>query len=315
MEWQSLAALIVYLSLLIRAYRHGAKDMFNLKKAGPVIVAFSLALSVPAVAANDDAAHALESSVASRSADDRARDSARHPAQTLRFFRVEPGMSVAEALPGGGWYTRVLAPYLGTKGTIAGVNYSNNIWPLFGFMDDTAIATRIAATEQFPQMVADITDNGISARGFTFAAIPEDMRNSVDRVLVIRALHNLNRFESAAGTRSQALAAINAMLKEDGMVGVVQHRAPESASTPSTDGRRGYLKQSEVIAAFENAGFELLATSELNANPKDQPKPEDIVWRLPPSLSSTGDNPEGRAAMEAIGESDRMTLLFKKTKT
>jgi predicted methyltransferase len=63
---------------------------------------------------------------------------------------------------------------------------------------------------------------------------------------------------------------------------------------------------------FDEAGFEFVASSEINANPKDQPGPEDIVWRLPPSLSGSKDNPEQRAAMEAIGESDRMTLLFRK---
>ena len=63
---------------------------------------------------------------------------------------------------------------------------------------------------------------------------------------------------------------------------------------------------------FEMAGFELVATSDINANPGDLPGPEDIVWRLPPSLSTSKDDPELRAKMEAIGESDRMTLLFKK---
>ena len=63
---------------------------------------------------------------------------------------------------------------------------------------------------------------------------------------------------------------------------------------------------------FEEAGFELVASSEINANPKDKPGAEDVVWRLPPSLRGSKDNPEQRAAMEAIGESDRMTLLFKK---
>ena len=66
-----------------------------------------------------------------------------------------------------------------------------------------------------------------------------------------------------------------------------------------------------MLAAFEAAGFELVASSEINANPKDQPGPEDSVWRLPPSLNDSKDDPERRAAMAAIGESDRMTLLFR----
>ncbi len=64
---------------------------------------------------------------------------------------------------------------------------------------------------------------------------------------------------------------------------------------------------------FEAAGFELVESSEMNANPKDQPGPEDIVWRLPPSLATSKEDPQLNAAMQAIGESDRMTLLFKKS--
>ena len=96
------------------------------------------------------------------------------------------------------------------------------------------------------------------------------------------------------------------------MVGVVQHRLPESAAAEGADGSRGYLKQSDVVAAFEAAGFELVASSEINANPKDVPGAEDIVWRLPPSLNGSAEDPEKREAMKAIGESDRMTLLFRK---
>ena len=66
------------------------------------------------------------------------------------------------------------------------------------------------------------------------------------------------------------------------------------------------------VAAFENAGFELAGESDVNANPADRPTTEEFVWRLPPTLATSGDNPELRAQMEAIGESDRMTLKFKK---
>ncbi len=257
-------------------------------------------------------ANALQQVIAARSETDRARDGARHPAETLAFFGVEPAMTVAEALPGSGWYTRILAPYLGGQGTIYGVNYMAEIWPLFGFMSQEKIATNIAATKKFAKDVQAITDNGMTAKGFTFSNVPEKAYGTVDRVLIIRALHNLNRFDDKIGSRSQALAATRVLLKKDGLVGVVQHRLPETADDAGADGRRGYLKQSAVIAMFEQAGFELVDSSEINANPKDQPGPDDIVWRLPPSLSGSADKPEQKAAMEAIGESDRMTLLFKK---
>ena len=176
---------------------------------------------------------ALTQAIESRSAEERARDGARHPGQTLALFQLEPGMVVAEALPGGGWYTRILANYLGADGSLYGVNYPDRMWPMFSFSTDEWTASRIAATAAFTGTVSGFTDNGIKAEGFTFDTVPAEVAGTVDRVLLIRALHNLNRFESQAGTRSQALAAVKSMLKDDGLVGLVQHRAPASADPRS----------------------------------------------------------------------------------
>ncbi len=250
--------------------------------------------------------------IAARNDEDRARDGARHPQETLAFFQVEPGMTVVEVLPTGGWYTRILGPYLGATGALYGVNYVDEIWPLFGFMDEKSIESHIASTKKFIQDVEKYTDNGIQAEGFTFSTVPEKAYKTADRVLIIRAMHNLNRFEDKIGSRSQALSAVRVLIKDGGLVGVVQHRLPESADEAGADGSRGYLKQSTVIEIFEQAGFVLIETSEINANPNDQPGPEDIVWRLPPSLAGSKNDPERMSAMNAIGESDRMTLLFKK---
>jgi predicted methyltransferase len=289
-----------------------------------LLLAPTLTLLAAVPARGEEAAPALAAVLEARSADDKARDAARHPAQTLAFFGVEPGMTVAEALPGGGWYTRILASYLGADGTLYGINYPDRMWSLFSWATDDIIKQRIATTDKFPAMVRDFATEYAAATGldvdtvmpatdgFTFSTVPPEAVGKVDRVLLIRALHNLNRFEDSAGMRSQALAAVRAMLKKDGLVGVVQHRLPESAPEAGADGSRGYLKQSGVIAAFEAAGFELVRTSEINANAKDQPGPDDIVWRLPPSLSGSEEGTEQRAAMAAIGESDRMTLLFRR---
>jgi predicted methyltransferase len=274
------------------------------------IVGIALIASYSAQAAEPDPA--LLQVIEQRGDAARARDSARHPAETLTFFQVAPGMTVAEALPGKGWYTDILANYLGKKGTIYSVNYVDRMWPMFSFATEDWIKGRIKANSEFANTVAGFTDNGIKAEGFTFNTVPESAVGKVDRVLLIRALHNLNRFEATAGTRTQALASVRGMLAPEGLVGVVQHRLSESAPAEGADGSRGYLKQSDVIAMFEEAGFELVASSEINANAKDQPGPTDVVWRLPPGLRGSKDDPEKRAAMEAIGESDRMTLLFRK---
>jgi predicted methyltransferase len=96
------------------------------------------------------------------------------------------------------------------------------------------------------------------------------------------------------------------------VVGVVQHASADDADAEWANGTAGYLRTPDVIAAFEAAGFELAGTSDMNANPMDMPTTEDVVWRLPPSLGTSGDDDELRAQMEAIGESNRMTLLFRK---
>ena len=253
----------------------------------------------------------LNAVLASRSDEDKVRDDARQPLETLTFFQIKPGMTIAEALPGGGWYTRILANYLGQDGTLYGVNYPDSLWPMLSYASPEWIAERIAASQNFTAKVATFTDNGITAQGFTFDTVPPEVEGTVDRVLLIRALHNLNRFQQKAGTRSQALAATHAMLKKDGLVGVVQHRAPATASKEWADGNKGYLNEVAVIAMFAEAGFALVAQSEINANPMDQPSGEDSVWRLSPSLRGSNDD-EQRDVMVAIGESDRMTLLFRK---
>ncbi|NND67707.1 MAG: class I SAM-dependent methyltransferase [Halioglobus sp.] len=276
------------------------------------LAVFTLGLALFGCAGGAGVNTDLAAAVAARSAEDRARDGARHPAQTLAFFQVQPGMVVAETLPGGGWYTRVLANYLGGQGTLYGVNYSADMLPLFPWMSPERIEKAKADMAAFDATVAGFTDNGVAARGFAFNAVPTDVAGTADRVLFIRSLHHLSRFEGQVQSLTRALADTHAMLKADGLVGVVQHRAPEDAPPETVLGHRGYLKQSDVVAAFEVAGFELVKSSEINANPKDQPGVEDVVWRLPPSLRGTQDNPELKAQMQAIGESDRMTLLFRK---
>ena len=254
----------------------------------------------------------LASIVMDRDAEQRSRDAERRPVQTLSFFDVKPGMKVAEVFPGGGWYSQILAPYLGKEGALYGINYNDDIWPRFGFFSDERIAQMTARTAAYPGMIAEFTDSGMVADGFTFGTRPKAINGTVDRVLFIRALHNLNRFEAEAGSMTEAMKVTYELLKDDGLVGVVQHRAPEQSSDDWAIGRAGYMKQSAVVSAFENAGFTLVASSEINANSKDKPTEDDIVWRLPPSLNGSSDDPEKRAAMMAIGESDRMTLLFKK---
>lgn len=237
----------------------------------------------------------------------------RHPAETLEFFGIEPGMTVVEALPGGGWYSKILIPYLGAEGTLIGADYSLEMLPLFGFYSDEAL-------EGKKTWVSDWTaeaegwrgETGARVSAFVLGSLPDEMKGTADAVLFIRALHNLNRFESEGGFLTDALQNAFDVLKPGGIVGVVQHQAAEEKSDEWANGSHGYLKKSAVIAFMQKAGFELVGESAINENPKDQPGDADVVWRLPPTLATARDDETLADAMRAIGESNRMTLKFRK---
>lgn len=244
----------------------------------------------------------------------KARFDARHPQETLEFFGITPGMTVVEALPGGGWYSKVLIPYLGNEGHLVGVDYSLAMWPEFGgFATPEFIEKKKTwATEWVKGAQAWRAGSTGNISAFAFGSRDADMDGSVDAVLFIRALHNLSRFEDEGGYMSEALADTHALLKSGGLVGVVQHEGPEANDDTWAEGDNGYLKKSDVIAKFKAAGFELVKESDINANPKDVPTNDDLVWRLPPTLGTSREDAELKATLEAIGESNRMTLLFKK---
>ena len=100
------------------------------------------------------------------------------------------------------------------------------------------------------------------------------------------------------------------LLKPGGMIGIEQHRAKANAPYSYTDGGKGYLREKDVIAFMQLHGFEYVGSSKANANPKDSANWADGVWTLPPALRGAKD--EDKARLQAIGESDRMTLLFRK---
>ena len=236
--------------------------------------------------------------------DDRARDQYRNPAETLEFFQVTPAMTVAEYGPGGGWYTRVLAPYLKGSGKYIAFDQDSD----GRTYQNRAQEVRAKGwTERFKADVAAMT--GVEAdtvTAFEIDEMPEELAGTVDRVLIFRSMHGLNIGNAA----DDVLKAARVMLKDDGMVGVVQHRAPEGASYDDYGARqRGYMRKQDVVAIFAANGFELVGESEINANPNDPANWEGGVWTLPPVLRY-GD--KDRAKYEAIGESDRMTLLFRK---
>ncbi len=248
-----------------------------------------------------------------------ARYPARNPQQTLEFFGIEPEMTVVEVLPGGGWYTRILLPYLGSEGRLVGVTYNHDMWPKFGMFDDERIESLRTWPEDWPgQIVREAEDwpflpeDLAEVSAFEFGSMPEELADTADAALLIRGLHNLARFEDEGGYMSEALEDLYKVLKPGGTVGVVQHEAREDMSDEFAGGARGYLKKQFVKDRFTEAGFEFVADSDINENPADQPGENDFVWRLPPTLATSEEDSELRREMEDIGESHRMTLKFRK---
>ena len=263
--------------------------------------------------ASGDASAQLAAVLEAQPDEVRARYAHRHPQETLEFFGIEPGMTVVEALPGAGWYSRVLVPYLGPDGHLIGANYPQPMWPKFGFFDQPFIDSMTTWTTDWPAEAGQWHgEEGASIGAFEFGSMPGELKGQADAVLLIRALHNLARFEGDGGFLTAALGDVYDVLKPNGIVGVVQHEARPDMPDAWADGSRGYLKKQFVIDRMMEAGFEFVAESAVNENPNDRPTEEERVWRLPPSYMTSGEDPEKRAAMDEIGESNRMTLKFRK---
>ncbi|MGB3795495.1 MAG: hypothetical protein WA957_04240 [Alteraurantiacibacter sp.] len=274
------------------------------------LAAVGIAASTPALADHHQSDSAAEHTATfdnvlnhPRRAQDSARDVFRNPAETLSFFQVEPGMTVVDYLPAGGWYSRVLIPYLGAGGTYIGLN--PELHPeLTGYWD----MYRNAASKIPADAQGWVGDAGAEVIGINTDDDMDALAGTADRVLIFREMHNMRRF----GWMHDSMMAIRTVLKDDGMVGVVQHRANEDAPFDYTLGQNGYQRQEDVIRLFAAYGFELVSAAEINANPRDPANWEGGVWSLPPSYRGADEGSAERARRADIGESDRMTLLFRK---
>lgn len=261
------------------------------------LLASSLAGTAQAADKADDAQLRAAIAGSHRSATAVARDSVRHPYETLRFFGIEPTMTVVELVPEGGWYTEILAPYLHDNGKLIGAGEAFEPKKRYGMMFKKKLDANPAV---YGKVVPGVFE---PPSHFDFAA-----PGSVDMVLTFRNVHNW--VELGDDAVQNAFKAIYASLKPGGVLGVVDHRLP--ASMPQdAKASSGYLHESYVIKMAESAGFKLAGKSEINANPKDKADHKNGVWALPPTLANRD---EDRAQYQAIGESDRMTLKFVKPK-
>ncbi|WP_211342242.1 class I SAM-dependent methyltransferase [Litorilituus sediminis] len=236
-----------------------------------------------------------------RTTEEIKRDEFRNPEQVLRFFGINETSSVGEVAPGGGWYTHILAPLLKDKGRYVGLQHNP---AYYGKWPDWA--KKLSA---YPEKIKNEQNlYGNNAIGTWLPAVeglPVEAA-SLDVVFIVRTMHNWQN----QGRLENGLKQSWQILKNNGVLAIVQHREDESSkSDREAASKRGRWKQSDLISVIESFGFKLVASSEINANPKDTKNYEKGVWTLPPSLALKEKDKE---VYTKIGESDRMTLKFVK---
>jgi predicted methyltransferase len=232
-----------------------------------------------------------------RAAGNRARDAHRHPLDTLLFFGIKPDMTVAEVWPGpDGWYTEILAPLLADTGKLYVAQMPAAPGNEFVAASLAGYTSKLAAR---PDLYGKVTTTTLGMQGGEIAP-----PGSCDLVVTFGNMHKWMNL----GFAKQAFDAMNLALKPGGILGVVDHRA-DPARPQDLRATNGYVNEAYAIQLIESAGFELVERSDINANPKDTKDYEQGVWSLPPALRQGN---RDREKFEAIGESDRFTLRFRK---
>ena len=226
---------------------------------------------------------------AHRTQENKARDVYRHPKETLSFFGVSAGQQVIELWPGRGWYTEILAPLLHDQGTLIAAAPDNKYLTRYREM----LGARADLYGNVEVRVVSLPD--ASSLG------PD---GSADVVLTFRNVHNW-----LGGGFAEALqASVFKVLKPGGVYGVVEHRGNKGMTAEQIE-KNGYVPEEDVIALVTKAGFVLEERSEINANLKDTKDHPEGVWTLPPGYAL---GEKDRAKYAEIGESDRITLRFRK---
>lgn len=238
-----------------------------------------------------------------RDAAARARDAARNPVDTLEFFTIDPSSTIVEIWPGGGWYTDILAPWIAAHD-----GRYMAAWTAVEPDDPGALALRERFAARFENPAfGDPNLCAFGPEGFTGLE-----PGSADAIVTFRNTHNW----MAGGFVEEAFEAMFEALKPGGLLGVVEHRLSASR-VQDPRAASGYVQEDYVVALAVEAGFELVAASEVNANAADTADHPFGVWTLPPvsrtsPLGEPHDPAFDRTPFEDIGESDRMTLLFRK---
>ncbi|MBL1321821.1 MAG: class I SAM-dependent methyltransferase [Methylophaga sp.] len=233
-----------------------------------------------------------------RDANNKARDIYRNPGKTLAFFGIQSDMTVVEIWPGKGWYTEIIAPFIKHgQGQFIAAGFPQNAGPEWRQNMQHDYQQWL---EQSPEFYDQVSVVELGPPSYWKIAPDE----SVDAILTFRNVHNWLK----GGYETEMFHTFYAALKPGGVLGVTDHRAKADTDI-ETMKKSGYLTEKLVISLAEQAGFELEARSETNANSFDDTRHPKGVWTLPPTLRL---GEQDREKYLTIGESDRMTLRFRK---
>jgi predicted methyltransferase len=215
-----------------------------------------------------------------RSDDDRALDGGRHPAETLAFFGIAPGMRVAEIGAGGGYTTELLARVVGPSGSVLAQN-------------SPFILARFAEQPWSERLAKPVMARVTRADREFEDPLPPDAQD-LDAVLIILFYHDTVWMHT---DRARMNSAVFRALRPGGVYGVIDHSA-RAGSEIADVGKLHRIDEAVVVREIEAAGFQLDADASFLRNPDD---PRD--W-----------NDSPRVAAERRGTSDRFVLRFVKPK-
>ena len=213
----------------------------------------------------------------SRPEEDRMRDRNRRPLDTLKFFGMKDNMRVLELVPGGGWYTRVLAPVLADNGK------------LYVALGTDTVSENVLILPGFEQVeVLDTSDNLHRPKGSRHYVM-DDFEFGVSNLDMVVTFRNLHNFD--VDTREKMNRQVFASLRSGGLYGVIDHTARHME--PANNENRRRVDPVMVIKEMLDSGFEFVGYNDLHYRADDE-----LVFEV------------GRRSV--TGNTDRFTLLFRK---
>lgn len=212
--------------------------------------AVAVALSAGAVAAAIPAAIAAAVADKHRPSADTDLDAARKPAETLEFAGIKPGQTVADFLPGGGYFTRLFADAVGPKGKVF------------------AVSPPPPANSTRPNPLADISKDYPNVEVVPAPLSGFKLPQQVDVFWTAQNFHDLylTRFNLNVPA---VVKNIYDSVKPGGEFIVLDHAAKAGADVVPTANTLHRIDPAAVRKTVEAAGFKFEGESKILANPAD----------------------------------------------